>query len=116
MAKASKVPKKSKKTQASKPPKAAKKRKTPSRRHSAPRSMDVALTTSTPQNLVYFADDGQVVVVTSTGQVSIVTDATVAAELKAALLQRQQAALDLTEVLRDAGYDVIAGSTTGHGP
>jgi hypothetical protein len=71
--------------------------------------------TDPPQNLIFVTDDGQVVVATSGGQVEIVSDPNLATQLKNLLLQRQQAAQQLTALLEGAGYNVIAGSTTSTG-
>ena len=48
------------------------------------------------------------------GKVEVVTNKALAAELSKLLAERQQAARDLTTILKEAGFDVVAGSTTGH--
>ena len=69
-----------------------------------------------PENVIFVTEDGQLVVATSAGQIAIVTDEALAEQLKLAIGERQRAAADLTQMLENAGYFVIAGSTTGHRP
>ena len=99
----------------SKKPKAGKVGKTPSKKHKKKKASGKVLSPK-PRNLIFLTDDGKVVVATSTGHVQIVTNDALAKKLQGSLVQRQQAALDLTAVLRAAGFPVVAGSTTVEGP
>ena len=68
------------------------------------------------QNLLIVGEDGKVVVATSTGKVTVVTDKALAAKLSELLAERQRAGKNLTEILKDAGFDVLAGAATTHYP